>query len=244
MKIKYTETELLNNLIDVMNKVGHYPSYEDARKYGNISPKTIRSRLGPNWSDVKRKLGWIPTNEMPHQEISDLDAGWLAGIIDGEGCFRMQTPSPSNVSSGCRAFAPVFCMSLRTDDKSALDELVRIIGDPYVAFHIDNRNESVNANPVYKIFIRDLPTLVYFLLPAMERCGLRTKKKYELVVFKFACQILLDKRLTRRVHAYTDEERSLLWSCYYALSEMKVYNSDKQAILVKYNLDKVISLPV
>ena len=245
-RIQHTETEILDDLKRVMDLVGHYPSYEDVRKHGAIHPHCAQTRLGPRWSDVKRKLGWIPVEERQFPELpSDIDIGWLCGIIDGEGCFRLQKPTPRGGNGLSKSFAPVFETGFRLDDKPMADEISRIINcslETYADAR-GRRSDVPGAKPAFKIWIRDLPTLMFFLIPLIEKGKLRSKKKYEFAVFRFACEILWQKRAIRQVHAYTDEERILLQSCHNTLHEMKVYMSDKQAILEKYGLDKYVTLP-
>jgi len=236
-----TDEELLSDLQHIVEQLGHVPSYEDVRKHGKHGPATYRRRLGPGWEDVKRRLGWKPLHEsFDPVQVSTEDGAWLSGLIDGEGCFRIQKPSPHSGDGKSKSFSPVFCISFRTDDKPLLEQLCNIIQVNY-HFHIDNRDydchRGMKANPAYKFFVRDLSTLAYHLIPVLERFPLRSKKRYELPWFKLAVTMLLNKRLEgRRNLGYTDEERDLLGRIYSALHDLKGYNADPHKIAQEYNL--------
>lgn len=231
---KISEADLLTDLQRVASELGRAPSFEDIRKYGKYSPVTFQRRFG-DWNHVKHLVGWRhPSETIQDYRPTIADAAWVAGLIDGEGCFRLQHPSPNSPS---RSFSPVFSISLRKDDKPCLDELIRIIGTS-VVYHIDNRNgQGANAMPAYKIFIRDMPALAFRLMPLLEIAPLRSKKLRELKLFKRALGILMQKASSGRSNQrYTDDERRTLADICAALSELKEYESDEQAILTKYNL--------
>ena len=238
----YTKEELFTELQRITNLLGHAPSYEEVRNNSTIAPRTFQRRLGKTWEDVKRSVGWKSQFETFNPaSVSNVEGSWLSGLIDGEGCFRIQKPSPKSGGGLSKSYAPVFNISLRDDDEATLRELCRIIGIG-CHFHIDNHTSPshkgmANPRPAYKIFIRDLPTLAYHLIPLLELYPLRSKKKRELPVFKLAVQALLKKRLSNRINQrYTDDERSLLDRVYHALHDLKQYRSDYEEIIKKYNL--------
>ena len=233
IKRKYSDEQLINELNRIVTELGHVPTFNEFEQHSTIQDYVFRKWIG-SWLTVKKLMRWKPDySDFDTIDVTPEDGGWLAGIIDGEGCFRFQGPSPQNAN---RAYSPVFIMSLRDDDEPALRAFETIVGKK-LKFSICTHKSTPNANPAYKIQIRDLPTFVYHFIPILEKYPLRSKKKYELQVFKYACNILMDKRLSERTDRhYTDMERSQLDGCFRALSEMKVYQSDKLEILVKYNL--------
>lgn len=243
---KITEDELKNDLIRVKNLLGRTPSYEDMRQYGKYGNRTYQRRLGPTWDDVKRTIGWVPNHEtFDIDDVSDTDGGWLSGLIDGEGCFTMQAPGMKSNNGKSKSFAPVFTISIRKDDLPILNEFQRIVKNKNTV-HIDNRLSEhrkgrVNAKPAYKISIRDLPTLLFLLIPIIEKYPLRGKKQFELPLFKLALTILYNKRYSGALNlAYTDTERDALKRIYHALHEMKSYQADYNAIISKYNLSDLL----
>jgi hypothetical protein len=242
----YTNEQLLVELQKITDLIGRAPSYEEVRKNSNIAPRTFQRHLGKTWEDVKRCVGWKSQYELFNpQNISEKDGAWLSGIIDGEGCIRIQRPSPNSGNGLSKSYAPVFSISLRYDDKPMMDEVCRIIG---TKCHIHKSEESCpshknmrNASPSCAISVRDLPTIAYHLIPILEKYPLRSKKKFELPLFKKAANILLNKRTSNRMNRqYTDEERQLLDSLYHALSDFKKYNANREEILKKYNLPIIL----
>ncbi len=239
---EYTSEELLTELNRITDMLGHAPSYEEVRSNSNIAPRTFQRRLGKTWEDVKRCVGWKSQYELFNPvTVSAQEGSWLSGFIDGEGCFRMARPSPGSGGGLSKSYTPIFCVSLRDDDGATLQEFCRILGIG-CQFRIDKRispshKDMKNAHPAYKIFIRDLPTLAYHLIPILNQYPLRSKKSRELPVFKLAVQTLLNKRTSNRINRkYTDEERSLLDRVYLALHDLKQYKSDYDEIVKKYNL--------
>jgi len=238
---KYTDEELLDELKRISQIVNKIPSYEDVKKYVQVgSPRTFQRQLGPTWENVKRHLGWKPDYEtfIP-MNVSPEDGMWLAGIIDGEGCFRTQRPSPSNKNKNITSYSMTFCISLRADDKKTLDEVCRILGTKS-KLYLDNRNcpsDTKNANPAWKYFLRDIPTLAYHLIPLLEKYPLRSKKIDDFIIFKIGVNILLNKwQEGRKNKKYTNKERDILDKVYHALHDIKAYNITLNDVIQKYNL--------
>ncbi len=243
MAKKYTETEILEELKRVNKLLDHAPSFEDMKKFGKISPATCVRQFG-TWERVKRQIGWKPKYEtfIPNN-VSVADGAWLSGLIDGEGCFRIMKPSPRSGRSFSHSFAPVFTMSLRTDDLPMLQEFQRIIGTNR-NYHLDSRNACIKngmkANPAYKINLRDLPTLLFHLVPILEHFPLRSKKKYELRLFKLALNILYEKwNSGNKNKGYTDSERLALHNLYKALGVLKQFNSSYDEVVQAYDIQEL-----
>lgn len=242
MPPRISDELLIPELERVTKVLKHPPSHDEMKRYGCISPHAYQRRFG-SWEEVKRQVGWIPAYEtFQLASVDPSDGAWLSGLIDGEGCFRIQRPSPQSGNGLSKSYAPVFNISFRTDDLPMLQEIRRIIG-VNVHFHLDlrtaelKRSRGSKANPAYKLYIRDLPTLAFHLIPTLELYPLRSKKRFELPVFKFATNILLSKRQSGRLNkAYTEDERTLLESCYQALHELKQFQADHVGIAQKYGL--------
>jgi hypothetical protein len=238
--------DVLSDLLRVTSLLGHAPSYEDMRAYGQYGPVTYQRKLGPSWAEVKAKTGWRPEQEIfDPSQVSPSDGGWLAGIIDGEGCFTIQKPSPRSNSGLSHSYCPRFAMSLRTDDLPVLENFKRIVGKN-TNVHIDQRHSSIangmKANPAFKVTISDVPTLLFHLIPILELYPLRGKKKFEVPIFKIALQIKHNKSTLGYVNfGYTDLERSTYERLYLALSELKNFNANYDSIILKYNISHLLN---
>lgn len=230
-----TEAVLLD-VRRVAKLLRHAPSFEDMRAHGLISPSTCRRRLG-SWEEVKRACGWVPQWELfKPKDIAPDDGHWLAGLIDGEGCFTMRRPQPSH-----SAWDPLFTISLRSDDEFMIDEIVRILGITNVHKHLDLQQAKITkgltANPAVKLTIYDVHTLQAQLIAALQIYPLRSKKKFELPVFELAVKVLIDKREHGRGNLrYTDQEVSTLSRCYHSLKSLKAFNADYATILQDLDL--------
>jgi len=240
MPEKINIDDILTDLQNMTNLLGHPPSYEEAKKYGKFGSATYQRRLGPTWEIVKRHVGWKADYETySPSSVSPEDGSWLSGIIDGEGCFRIQKPSKTSGLGLSKSFAPVFTLSIRLDDRNIIDEIFRIL-ETSKSLHIDSRtgdSNGPNANPAYKINIRDLPCLAFRLIPILERYPLRSKKQNDFILFKQAVNIFLNKAQSGRKNMrYTEYERKTLEKLYHAMQDIKKYQSSLQDILLKYNL--------
>jgi len=237
---KYTDDDLLKEIQRVADLLGYVPTMAEMLEHSKIYPSIFQKRFR-GW-DKAISLINDPApkfNKWNIDDVSPEDGAWLAGIIDGEGCFRIQSPSPKNISHLSRSYAPVFTMTLRDDDKRCLQEVQRIIGFTN-SFHIDKRNtlsSHPNDRPAYKINLRDTPILAHRLIPILEKYPLRSKKVRDFVLFKMAVSIFYKKREEGGKNIkYTDFERQTLDKLYHALQDIKKYQSSLQDILLKYNL--------
>lgn len=61
---------------------------------------------------------------------------WLAGFIDGEGCFSI-----NGSATGRRAYSCSFDLGLREDDSAILDEMVRRLGIGKVYYRVTGRSQ-------------------------------------------------------------------------------------------------------
>ena len=72
MSQRINKDALMLDLIRVTNLLGHAPSYEEMREHGEYSPPSFRRHLGPNWKDVKARVGWKPTDDLSEWSIDSL----------------------------------------------------------------------------------------------------------------------------------------------------------------------------
>lgn len=233
---------LIDDLKRVFEKIGRAPSYEDMREHGKYYPATAQRRFG-SWENAKRAIGWTPDYESYDPfSVSPADGSWLAGIIDGEGCFYIQKPSATSNKGLSKSYAPVFAISIRDDDGNIIDELQRIL-DIDVPRHIDHRDRPTsgpNDKPVIKVHIRNLPDLHHRLIPVLDKFPLRGKKIDDFYIFKITVKVLLAKVTGgRKYFGYTDDERDFLERLYRALREIKVYQSNLDDVIQKYNLHEI-----
>lgn len=228
--------DVMADLSRVTGFIGHAPSYEEMRKYGKVSATTCQRYFG-TWENVKRQVGWVPAWEsFEPYAIAPNDGHWLAGLIDGEGCFTMRHPVKKHT-----AWDPIFTISVRDDDSFMIDELIRVLGIENVHIHIDyrkaERRKGQNANPAVKLTIYDVHTLFYHLIATLKIYPLRSKKKNEIKVFELAVLVLLRKREEGRLNLrYKPDETESLKRCYYSLKELKQYNADYESILARFDL--------
>ena len=162
MSKRYSEQDLMAELSRVTDLLGKPPSYDEMKTYGKISPKPFQTRFG-TWEQVKRLTGWSPRWEaFRPTSIAPVDGYWLAGLIDGEGCFTMRHPVKKHT-----AWDPIFTISFRDDDIFMINEIIRILGIDHIKVHTDQnrakRERGLTAYPAKKLTIYDIPTLFKML---------------------------------------------------------------------------------
>lgn len=228
--------DVIADLHRVKKLLGHAPSCGDMQKHGNIGTATCQRWFG-TWENVKRQVGWVPQWELfEPKDILPNDGHWLAGIIDGEGCFTMRHPVAKH-----SAWDPLFTISLRSDDEFMIDEIVRILGITNVHKHTDRQQSKIakglTANPAIKLTIYDVHTLSAQLIAPLKIFPLRSKKKVELPVFELAVNTIIAKRESGRSNLrYNVGEKDILSRCYHSLKSLKKFKADHVAILHDLNL--------
>ncbi len=121
--------------------------------------------------------------------MADIDF-WIAGFVDGEGCFSLAINSHPSMSLGYQIQAE-FAV---TQSASSLDSL-EIIKDRFQCGQIqinirkDNHHESLM---IYRV--RKLDDLLSRVIPFFETYPLRTAKRFQFQLFTEAVFYMRDKR--------------------------------------------------
>nr|WP_234821257.1 DNA methyltransferase [Mycobacteroides abscessus] len=98
------------------------------------------------------------------------DAGfayWLAGFIDGEGCFRVQRHERGTYSC-------TFSINVRRDERGTLESVKRFLGVGTISEH----EGSGNANPLCRYVIQDKAGCIR-LVQVLDKYPLRAKKRLD-----------------------------------------------------------------
>jgi hypothetical protein len=104
---------------------------------------------------------------------------WLAGLIDGEGCFRIHKQKAGDY------YAPSFSLKLRDDDTDLIKYIVERTGFGHVA-----RDTSPNGNSRPCVIWRvDSRVATEKLAAFLERYPLRSRKARDWVVWQEAVRV-------------------------------------------------------
>ncbi len=98
------------------------------------------------------------------------DAGfayWLAGFIDGEGCFRVQRHERGT-------YTCTFSINVRRDERATLEAIKRFLGVGTISEH----DGSGNANPLCRYAIQDKSGCIR-LVQMLDKYPLRAKKRID-----------------------------------------------------------------
>jgi hypothetical protein len=122
-------------------------------------------------------------------EVIEADYGnWLAGLIDGEGCFRVHK------EKGGGYYACHFTLKLRDDDRAMLEEIVVMTGIGHVKA---DASRSGNSKPcaVWTVHSKDACARLVTLL---DRFPLRSRKARDYEVWRRAVAVWLSMRRGHR----------------------------------------------
>ena len=115
--------------------------------------------------------------------IDDAFGNWLAGFVDGEGCFMgriVQRKEPRSVNCQCK-----FAIELRQDDRPILEEIrSRLGGIGGIADRRVSRHSSPRQNPGVQFYVHAWRDFFHVLLPLFDQHPLRAKKKNDYVIWR------------------------------------------------------------
>jgi hypothetical protein len=127
---------------------------------------------------------------------------WLAGLIDGEGCFRIQK-NKSRKSRGPVTYATSFALKLRDDDEPILREIIAHTG---VGRFSRDANRTGNSRPC-AIWHVDAQRDCAALVELLDRYPLRTRKARDYAVWREAVVYWLSTPRGNRWHGPRDYSR-------------------------------------
>lgn len=122
--------------------------------------------------------------------VSSDFGNWLAGFIDGEGCFTLTAKGAS------RSIVPAFTLCLRYDDGAIIEEIRDRTGIGVVYWYANSMKDGCRRAPrvEWKVFRRsDVKSLVEIL----DRYPLRAKKKHDYQCWRAAVVALTTRRRHR-----------------------------------------------
>jgi hypothetical protein len=242
--MKYTDEFLLSELNRVAAIVGHTPTTTQFREHSRIGMGTICQRFG-TWNKAIAASGLSSSGLLQcNWDISALapyDGAWLAGFCDGEACFRIAGPSPSNISANSRSFSVGLQIRLRDDDVAIL-ELVKNIWDitspVHLYSHAKRRAAGEKTGDEALLDIRNVTDLWCKIIPTFEQYPLRSKKHQDFLLFRRAVDVLAQKwMMGRKNRPYTPDERSELGALFLALKAIKQYNATLEQVCSEHGLD-------
>ncbi len=126
-------------------------------------------------------------------KIDDVFGNWLAGLVDGEGCFQIEKRGRNNASANykCR-----FHLVLRDDDKAIIEEICNILEVGTICISPARPSNGRNNRAVTRFYIGAINECTQ-MVKLFEKYPLRTKKKRDFTIWKQVVEELqkpVDKR--------------------------------------------------
>ena len=147
-------------------------------------------------TDPPYSLGFMGKSWDEHGGGEDSGMGyWLAGFIDGEGCFVVKGHTRGT-------YAPSFAVKLRRDDRAILVAAQRFVGAGVVA---DVEGDGV-SKPQVKWTVQDREGCQR-LVDILDKYPLRAKKRLDYATWREAVCEWTDRPRGNRWHGATDQTR-------------------------------------
>lgn len=141
---------------------------------------------------------------------SEKDFGWLAGIIDGEGCFHSQRVRA--VEGGWYSYCPRFFLTSRYDDLTIPQRVLSIIG--VGSLHIKDGYD--NACPTVNYSLSGSDQIVEKAIPVFDKCSFVGRKQFEYPLWREMAILVSSWR-----HRRSYEVNSRLEEIHYDLKGIK-----------------------
>lgn len=218
---KIPKEEALRDLKRVADIVGKQPTCDDYKKYGKYTVSRFSYHFG-GFVYALQELGYPPfiKPDWDVNSINEADGHWLAGLVDGEGCFVV---SRYNRERGSHSFACSFTIGFREDDWKTLIEIKRIL-DLDEKLNFREQRYVKNGKPFCNLHVDDTVSLYYKIVPTFDKFKLRSKKAKDFELWKEAVKIKFDKLASGRVQKrYIPREEERLNTIYKKCREVKQY---------------------
>jgi hypothetical protein len=110
---------------------------------------------------------------------------WFSGFVDGEGYFQI---CPNKQRSGNCYFSPTLTISLRETDKDVLYEIETNLDCGHIYYITSERDwkRGVKACNQFRWKVSKKDDLLNKIVPLFDRFPLRTKKRFDYIIWKEA----------------------------------------------------------
>lgn len=153
-------------------------------------------------------------------KIEKLPGDYVAGFIDGEGCFfltyRKETKLTRKGHPTYYRWSASFAMTLREDDIEILKRIIDTLecGNVYL---LNTKDRMLGCQQAY-LGIQNTNELYNKVLPFFRKFPLRAKKRHDFELWATALEIIYNNKKNRR--AYSQKDHKVLTKL---RNDMRVY---------------------
>ena len=117
----------------------------------------------------------------------DLESQWVAGFVDGEGCFHVEINPNKTMQTGYQVL-PSFIVSQHSRSENVLYALKDLFQTGVVRKESNRKGETGRQ---YRV--RNFNDLQTKIIPFFEKHDLKTSKKIDFVKFRYICILMARK---------------------------------------------------
>ena len=151
-------------------------------------------------------------------EIDPLWCSWFSGLIDGEGSFIVSV-SQNEHWRGCYV---ALIIEMRDDDAETLIEIQRTLKCGNISYR-QRKNRLVKSNGQVTWRVQNHGDTRFILLPLLDRYPLRSRKRYDYILWRDAVLIMGKYKNTESDMRYTELARIRD-----TLSAIRKYKNDRK----------------
>ena len=119
-----------------------------------------------------------------------LDPQWIAGFVDGEGCFSISIIKNVTTKMGYQVF-PEFVITQGAKSLSVLEDVKTSFGCGSI---YENRRHDNHKESLYRYCVRSIDDILDKIIPFFQTYQLQTAKQYDFNTFCEVVDMLKQKR--------------------------------------------------
>ena len=118
---------------------------------------------------------------------SNLNPWWIAGFVDGEGCFSISFVKNDTVKFGYQIFTE-FVITQSKKSKEVLEGIMSYFSSGRI--YINNRNDN-HYEPLYRYCVRSRDDLQLIIVPFFKKYQLKTSKRNDFEIFTQVVEMMV-----------------------------------------------------
>ncbi len=157
------------------------------KSFGPLLSACRKKQVGSEGPSYQRSFPMPFFNPIYTEQDYEVFGNWLAGFIDGEGCFSLSVHDVE----GRATYHASLTITLRLDDYPILRRIKRFLQSGKIHVQpVTACGEAKNAKPQAMYRVQSVQHLVECVIPMLQRCPLQAKKKRDFLIWRKGVRLL------------------------------------------------------